>query len=100
MTLSGALKNSNVVVRETAIDALGSSQNPKAADILYETATEDAKTRFPNAQLQALLKQNNPASDAKYLQLQNELLAGQLGWRATASDFAGLEAFRLHGRAN
>jgi len=96
--LSTAMQSRNPVIRETAIDALGNSRNPKAAAMLSESAAQDAKTRFPNRQLHALLEQNNPASDSKYEQLQQALLSGQLGWHATSSDFAALEAVRQYGR--
>jgi len=97
-TLSNAMQNKNVMIHEAAIDALGSSKSPEAADILYESAMQEAKTRFPAHQLDALLHQNDPRSDSKYERLQQGLLSGEFGWHATSSDFAGYEFFRKHGR--
>lgn len=93
-----AIQNKNEGVRKMAIDALGNSKNPEAAEMLYESAIQEAKTRFPSHQLHALLQQNEPSSDSKYERLQQALLSGQLGWQAVSSDFATFEFTRKYGR--
>lgn len=98
--VSGAMKHDNEVVGEMAIDALGKSRDPAAAELLFEAAIQKAKEGkgFPAREMRALLAQDDPSADSKYERLQQALLSGQLGWTATTSDFASLEFFRKHGR--
>jgi len=95
-----AMHHDNEVVREMAIDALGSSHDPAATELLFEAATKKAKQGkgFPARELRALLAQDDPRADSKYGRLQQSLVSGQLGWSATTSDFEALEFFRKHGR--
>jgi len=98
--VSGAMQHDNEMVREMAIDALGKSRDPAAAELLFEAAIQKAKQGkgFPARELRALLAQDDPSAESKYERLQQALLSGQLGWSATTSDFEALEFFRKHGR--
>jgi HEAT repeats len=98
--VSTATQHDNEMVREMAIDALGKSRDPAAAELLFEAAIQKAKQgkSFPAREMRALLAQDDPSADSKYERLQQALLSGQLGWSATTSDFEALEFFRKHGR--
>lgn len=98
--VSTAMRHENTVIQEMAIDALGKSRDPAAAELLFEAAIQKAKQGkgFPARELRALLAQGDPSADSKYERLQQALLSGQLGWSATRSDFESLEFFRKHGR--
>lgn len=98
--VSTAMQHENAVIREMAIDALGKSRDPAAAELLFEAALQKAKEGkgFPAREMRALLAQDDPSADSKYERLQQALLGGQLGWSATTSDFEALEFFRKHGR--
>lgn len=90
----------NAVIREMAIDALGKTRDLKAAELLFDAAMQKAKSGagFPAREMRALLAENEPNADSKYVQLQQALLSGQLAWAATTSDFEVLEFIRNHGR--
>ena len=98
--VSTAMRHDKEVVREMAIDALGESRDPAAAELLFGEAMQRAKQGigFPAREMRALLAQDDPSADSKYERLQQALLSGQLGWAATTSDFEALEFFRKHGR--
>lgn len=98
--VSEAMSHKNAVIREMAIDALGKTRDLKAAELLFEAAMQKAKSGagFPAREMRALLAQNEPNADSKYVQLQQALLSGQLAWAATTSDFEVLEFIRNHGR--
>lgn len=95
----GAMQHPNGVVRDTAIDALGNTQDPAATEALFEAAIQIAKEKqwFPKNEMRALLRQQNANADAKYDRLKQALLSGKFGWSAGTSDFDALEFFRKHG---
>lgn len=98
--VSTAMQHDNEMVREMAIDALGKSRNPAAAELLFEAAIQKAKQGkgFPAQEMRALLAQDDSRADSKYERLRQALLSGQFGWSATTSDFDALEFFRKYGR--
>jgi len=98
--VSAAMEHENAVIRELAIDALGETRDPAAAELLFAAAIKRATEGkgFPAREMRALLAQDDPSSDSKYERLQQALLSGQFGWSATTGDFEALEFFRKNGR--